>query len=196
MHIEYALNFDVKPDPRYQDNQAQTCPEMYLYIDHETDRVKVRVIQMDTSWANVVDLKRQVSVSLYDKDRRYEDAPPWPDPEQFANFIHTKETKALIHRIADGYSLGWSDHRPGIGYRIAVLEDDALEALDELERKIAELEIDEREFYTMEEWCSQINVLNLSEEDLEALIEDPSGGDENIVIIDDPREYVESLKNA
>lgn len=182
MEIEYRLDQEIGIDPYRADTEGRTAPR--AYIRPWNDKILV-IVEQTYPGQNGMDPDDFQDVGIW-----YGDNDSAPDPEAFAEYIQSEAAQMLIRRIAEGYGTDWPDpQRPGDGFLRAELDADAQEALDELDAAIQDLGTDTHEYWTAREWFSQTPVRQFTAGDIDEMIENPSGDQPEIVIIDDVEEY-------
>jgi len=194
MSIRYSIDWERGIDPYRRNTGGQTVPEMNLSIGDE--EILVIVEQSNPGQTGVwTDEFLLVDVSLppiYD-EYGYDQT---PDAEAFDEYIHSPAAQALIRCIANGYDTEWSGPHHGEGYRRAVLDDDASQALAELEAAIADLPTSTIDWWNVEEWFSQVNWNELDGDEIDDYIASPTS-DDDIRLTDDPTNYIlENVANA
>jgi hypothetical protein len=183
MAITYYYDFEVGIDPYRRDTGGLTVPELSIAIDdYRNARVILSQRNPGETATSVSDLVL-VGVALPEEDT--------PDEDALTEYLEGEEATELIERIITGYDTDWSGRQPGDGNLITVLDDDAREALSELESGIAALATSEVAVWTCDEWFSGARIdADTSADEIREYIDDPTNGDKNIRLADDAKDYV------
>lgn len=188
--IEFSLHFDVSPDP-YSGVGGPTVPTAYLWIDEGQETVRVIVEQTNPAQTGF-DPSNFLAVPLEYGDPAGESGEAWtPQPEAFEALVRSEQANALLQRIAAGYGQEWPDpNRPGNGFKQASLDADAEAALAELNVLISDLPADTRVAWSSEDWFASVSWDAVDATEIDEMIADPTGGDDDVYLVDDPVEHV------
>ena len=188
MKITYSIDWERGIDPYRRDTGGQTVPEMHLIIGDDDIHVVVEQCNpgQTGTWTDeflyvCVDIPPMHDEYGYDQT---------PNEEALGQYIHSPAAQALIQRIAAGYDTEWSGPRYGEGYRQAVLDRDAAEALAELETAIADLPTSTVVWWNVEEWFSQTDWHGIDGSTVDQYIAAPTNNDEDIGLTEDPTNYI------
>ncbi|MDX9956553.1 MAG: hypothetical protein RBT75_20820, partial [Anaerolineae bacterium] len=163
-------------------------PTAYLWIDESRKAVRVIVEQIYPAQTGC-DPAEFLAVPL---EYGGVDGEAWtPQPAEFEALMRSEQANVLLQRIAAGYSQEWPDlNRPGEGFKQASLDADAEAALAALNALIADLPADSRVAWSSEDWFASTSWDAVDADYIDDLIADPTGGDADIYLTDDPGEYV------
>jgi len=180
--VEYSLDFAVTVDPYRASSGGQTVPSMFLVINQETETVRVVVSQDNPGETGVwTDELLEVEVALPE---------PSPAQEEFVEYIHGDEARVLLRRIYEGYSWDWSGPHYGDGNRVVRLNEDAAEAVAELEAAIADLPSSELVWWNVGDWFGDTSWSQLDAVEIDALIAEPVEVGTDNRLTEDPTDYI------
>jgi hypothetical protein len=190
--VDLAFDFQVGIDPYRQSTGGQTTPSACLVVNQKTDTIRVCVSQDNPGETGIwtdeylyVPLQYGADASDYGDDG-------WtPKPAAFESLMRSDQANALLQRIAQGYSTDWRDpKRPGDGYLVYCLDEDAQAALDELDDLILELPADNTVGWNIGDWFGDTDWKTIDAAEVDEFIAEPCDPEGDARLTEDPTDYI------